>query len=265
MANRCDFACAAIAFLTVVSAALSAGAEGTAICADGACGFKAPKFDSEEGFRPLFNGKDFSGWKGATTNGHFRIDPDGTLVCVPRTGWKNFPLNLWTERKYADFVLRFRFRIAPNVNNGIGIRAPEGQYVTQSGLEIQMLEDESTDYFYTKRKLKPYQYNCSVYGVLPAKRQSERKGYLRPQGEWNEEEIRANGSYLTVILNGETVVSADLAKIDADGKTPDGRKHPGLRAKDGHIHICWHDGEVAFRDIRIKELVRSPRGEASAD
>ena len=208
----------------------------------------------EDGFVSLFNGKDLSGWEGATTNGRFRVDADGTLVCVKNGDWKARPLNIWTEREYTNFVFRFEFLPSQNVNNGVGIRAPNGESVTASGVEIQMLEDESTDYYYVKRPLKPYQYNCSVYGVLAAKRQSERKGYLRPFGEWNEEEICANGSHLTVTLNGETVIDADLSRFDADGGTPDGKRHPGLRRASGHISWCWHDGQVKYRNVRIREL-----------
>jgi len=210
--------------------------------------------EAEPGFVSLFNGRDLSGWEGATTNGRFRVDAEGCLVCVREGGWKMRPLNIWTAREYTNFVFRFEFQLSANVNNGVGIRAPKGDYVTSSGMEIQMLEDESSDYYYVKRKLKPYQYNCSVYGVIAARRQSERKGYLRPLGEWNEEEIRADGSHLTVTLNGEKVIDADLSKIDADGGTPDGQRHPGLRRMSGHICWCWHAGQVKYRNIRIREL-----------
>ena len=209
---------------------------------------------TEEGFVPLFNGRDLSGWEGAVTNGRFRVDADGTLVCVPGGGWKNRPLNIWTTREYTNFVFRFEFLPSARVNNGVGIRAPKGEYVTASGMEIQMLEDDSDDYYQRVRKLQPYQRNGSIYGIVPAKRRPDGKGYLRPLGEWNEEEIRADGPRIVVTLNGERIVDADLSKISADGGTPDGRKHPGIRNRSGRICWCWHDGEVRYRNIRIKEL-----------
>lgn len=217
-------------------------------CDDFLCGI------DESGFVSLFNGKDLSGWKGATSNGRFRVDEDGSLVCVPNGNWETRPLNIWTQREYTNFVFRFEFLLSANINNGVGIRAPEGDHVTTSGLEVQMLEDESSDYYYTTRPLKPYQYNCSIYGVLPAKRQSARKGYLRPLGEWNEEEVRVDGPHLTVTLNGERVIDADMSKIDSEGGTPDGKRHPGLRNNSGRICLCWHDGQVKYRNIRIREL-----------
>ena len=103
----------------------------------------------EPGFVSLFNGVDFSGWEGATTNGRFRVETDGTLACVNFGGWQMRPLNIWTAREYTNFVFRFEFKLAADVNNGVGIRAPAGDYITTSGMEVQMLEDESSDYPYT--------------------------------------------------------------------------------------------------------------------
>ena len=206
-------------------------------------------------FVPLFNGRDFSGWEGGWTNGFYAIESDGTFKCVGGRGWNSpKPRNLWTMREYTNFVLRFSFRLTARANNGIGIRAPAGDYVTSSGMEIQMLEDESTDFFQNTRKIPDYSLNASIYGVAAARRQSRAKGFLRPLGEWNEEEIRADGSRIVVTLNGETVVDVDLASLSSDGGTPDGKSHPGIRRIGGHISLCWHNDVVWFRDLRIREL-----------
>jgi hypothetical protein len=87
-----------------------------------------------------------------------------------------------------------------------------------------------------------------VYGIVAAK-----TGFLKPTGEWNREEIIANGRHITVILNGETIVDADLDKASANG-TIDGKVHPGLKRDKGHICFCGHGAEVWFRNLRIKEL-----------
>ncbi len=210
---------------------------------------------TEYGFMPLFNGHDFSGWEGSWTNGYHVVDPDGTLKCVGGFGWsKKTKRNIWTSREYTNFVLRFSFKLTARANNGIGIRAPAGDYVTSSGMEIQILEDETTDFFQKKRNIPDYSLNASIYGVAAAKRQSRAKGYLKPLGEWNEEEIRADGSRVMVTLNGERVVDVDLATLSPDGGTPDGKRHPGIRNKGGRICLCWHNDTMWFRDLRIKEL-----------
>ncbi len=98
------------------------------------------------------------------------------------------------------------------------------------------------------KDIKEWQHHGSVYGIVAAK-----TGYLKPTGEWNREEIIANGRHITVILNGETIVDADLDKVSEKG-TIDGKVHPGLKREKGHICFCGHGAEVWFRNLRIKEL-----------
>ena len=210
---------------------------------------------TESGFVPLFNGRDFSGWEGSWTNGYHVAEADGTLKCVGGFGWRGkAKRNIWTSREYTNFVLRFSFRLTARANNGIGIRAPAGDYVTSSGMEIQILEDESSNFFQEKRNIPDYSLNASIYGIAAAKRQSRAKGYLRPLGEWNEEEIRADGSHVTVTLNGVRVTDVDLSTLSPKGGTPDGKPHPGIRQKGGHICLCWHNDTMWFKNLRIKEL-----------
>ena len=212
-------------------------------------------FRDEEAFSPVFNGRDFSGWAGGVTNGTHLVEADGSLKCVGGLGWKwPQPRNIWTVREYTNFVLRFECKLTARANNGIGIRAPGADYITSSGMEMQILEDESTDFFQNVRKIKDYSLNASIYGVAAARRQSYAKGYLKPLGEWNSYEIRADGSKVSVTLNGEKVVDVDLSAISSKGGTPDGKPHPGIRNVGGHICLCWHNDVVWFRNMRIKEL-----------
>ena len=81
---------------------------------------------------------------------------------------------------------------------------------------------------------------------MPAKR-----GSLKPVGQWNQEEIVANGSHIKVTVNGKVIVNADLSKID---KTLDHQKHPGLHNAKGYVGWLGHGDPVAFRNIRIKTL-----------
>jgi hypothetical protein len=82
--------------------------------------------------------------------------------------------------------------------------------------------------------------------VVPAK-----SGAQKPVGEWNQEEISANGRAIEVVLNGQTILSADLNAI-TDGPTL--LKHPGLLRDRGRIGFLGHDDYVEFRNIRIREL-----------
>jgi HEAT repeat protein len=193
--------------------------------------------EAAEGFAPLFNGRDLAGWTGDTTG---YAAEDGKIVVHPERGGGN----LYTDREYADFVLRFEFKLAPAANNGLGVRAPLEGDAAYAGMELQILEDGSPVYW----SLKPYQLHGSVYGVVPA-----RRGALRPVGEWNTEEVTVKGRRLTVVVNGTAIVNADIDTASAGGTT-DGRDHPGLKRESGHIGFLGHGSIVEFRRLRIKEM-----------
>ena len=190
----------------------------------------------EEGFTLLFNGRDLSGWVGDTEG--YDVE-DGVLFCIPEKGG-----NLFTEGEYGDFVLRFEFRLTPGANNGLGIRAPMGGDVAYAGMELQILDDTAERY----ATLQPYQYHGSIYGIVPAER-----GHLKPVGEWNRQEVTCDGRHVKVVLNGATIVDADLDEA-AEGGTMDHKEHPGLKRENGHIGFLGHGARVEFRDIAIKPL-----------
>ncbi|MBM3310533.1 MAG: DUF1080 domain-containing protein [Candidatus Aminicenantes bacterium] len=194
-----------------------------------------PPEEQAEGFVRLFNGRDLSGWRG-DLKGY--VVEDGAIVVSPSSGG-----NLYTEKEYADFDFKFEFKLTPGANNGIGVRTPPVGDAAYLGMEIQVLDDSAEQY----KDLKTYQYHGSVYGVAPAKR-----GFQKPVGEWNTEEVIVRGRRVTVILNGTTVVDADLDEASKGG-TMDGRDHPGLRRDRGHIGFCGHGSRVEFRNLRIKE------------
>ena len=151
----------------------------------------------EPGFVPVFNGKDLSGW---TIRGQFGpgyVVEDGKIVCPVDGGG-----NLFTEKEYANFVLRFEFRLEEGSNNGIGIRAPYEGDAAYKGMEIQILDHDAPVY---RGKLRPAQYHGSIYDVVAAK-----TGYLKPTGEWNFEEIIADGRHIKVTLNGTVIVKSWL-------------------------------------------------------
>jgi hypothetical protein len=77
--------------------------------------------------------------------------------------------------------------------------------------------------------------------------------FQKPPGEWNQEEIVAKGRHITVILNGQTIVDADLDEATKNG-TLDGKEHPGLKNERGHIGFLGHGARVEFKNVRIKEL-----------
>lgn len=192
----------------------------------------------EKGFVALFDGKSLTGWKLIRSHGPGYVVKDGVLVCPADGGG-----NLFTEKEYSNFIFRFEFKTEPGGNNGVGIRAPlEGDSAYQ-GMEIQILDDRHERY---KGKIRSEQHHGSIYDVIPA-----RTGYLKPAGEWNEEEIMAQGSRIRVTLNGVIILDADLNNVREEATL---KKHPGLKNKSGHIGFLGHGSLVEFRNIRIKAL-----------
>lgn len=194
--------------------------------------------EKSEGFVALFNGRNLDNWTGNKES--YGVE-DGIIVIKPDNGSGG---NLYTEKEYADFIFRFEFQLTPAANNGLGIRAPLEGDAAYAGMELQIIDD--TDPVYAK--LQPYQYHGSVYGVIPSKR-----GYQKPVGEWNSEEVIVKGTQVKVILNGTPIIDGDIAG-PRDNGTMDHRDHPGLKNKTGHIGFLGHGSVVKFRNIRIKDL-----------
>lgn len=198
--------------------------------------------ETKDGFVPIFNGKDVTGWVGIDGDTSSYYVKDGMLICK-NTG----KVHIFTDKEYANFVLRLQIKLDPGGNNGVGIRTQISKAPHIYGMEIQVLED---DYYKDGKpiKLKDYQHHGSIYGVVPAK-----PGHLKPAGQWNDEEIVCDGRRVKITLNGTVIVDADLDKV-----TPiDGQDHPGLKYAKGHIGLHAHGNygaEVFFRNMRIKEL-----------
>lgn len=189
----------------------------------------------DAGFQTIFNGKDFDGWAGPLDNYEIK---DGAIVCKPGKGG-----TIFTQEEYGDFVVRLEYKLPPGGNNGLAIRYPGSGDTAYVGMcELQVLDDTSDKY----AKLDPRQYNGSVYGMVAAHR-----GYLRPVGEWNFEQVTVKGSTIKVELNGTTILDADLSKVS---EFMGGRPHPGKDRKSGHFGFAGHNDPVQFRNIRIKRL-----------
>lgn len=191
-----------------------------------------------DGFIPLFNGKNLDGWVGNKTS--YKAE-DGMIVIDPDDEGGG---NLFTEKEYGDFILRFEFQLTPGGNNGLGIHAPLTGDAAYVGKEIQILDNTADKY----AELKEYQFHGSVYGVMPAK-----KGFLKPVGEWNQQEVIVQHPKIKVILNGTTILEGDYLEASKNG-TLDGNDHPGLQRSSGHIGFLGHGDVVRFKNISIKEL-----------
>jgi hypothetical protein len=200
-------------------------------------------------FETLFNGKDLTGWLGATSN--YTV-VDGSIQCLEGKGGV-----LHSQKTYSDYVMRVDFLLPPGGNNGLAMRYPtqaeleampkekrstDGAYVGMT--ELQVLDDGHPKY----KSLDPRQAHGSAYGMAAAKR-----GYLRPTGQWNHEVVTVQGSTIQVELNGTLILDTDLSKINEFmANTP----HPGKDRTSGHVGFAGHSDPVRFKNVEIRSLVK---------
>lgn len=197
------------------------------------------KLDND-GFKSIFNGRDLTGWQGATDA--YQV-ADGAIVCKPGAGG-----TLFTNDTYSDFVVRLEFKLPEGGNNGLAIRYPgQGQPHLDGMCELQVIDSEHPKY----AKLDPRQYHGSAYGIAPAHR-----GFLRPTGTWNYQEVTVRGPHVRVELNGSVILDADLSQVK---EFMGNHKHPGLKLTSGHFGFAGHADPVKFRNIQIKELSGSDK------
>lgn len=192
--------------------------------------------EKQQGFTSIFNGTDFTGWAGPVEN--YDVI-DGAITCKAGKGG-----TIFTKDEYSDFIVRLEFKVPAGGNNGLAIRYPgQGDTAYVGMCELQVLDD---NYDKVKGKLDPRQMHGSAYGMVAAKR-----GFQKPNGEWNAQEVTVKGSTIKVVLNGTTILDCDLKDVtEFMANSP----HPGKDRTKGHFGFAGHNDPVAFRNIRIKDL-----------
>lgn len=192
--------------------------------------------DESTGFVPLFNGKDLAGWELKQSKGDIKdcwSVNEGILTCKSGTGW------ISTDKQFGNYVLRVEWRLQEGGNSGVFLRVPgvkEGVSPSQTGMEIQILDDNSAKY---KGKLKPYQFSGSIYTFVPCA-----KPVYKGVNTWNTFEITCKVDKVTVVYNGEKVAEADMNTSAEFAKRP----HKGF------IGLQNHGSAVEFKKVEIKVL-----------
>jgi len=193
-----------------------------------------PAQGSEEGFQPLFNGKDLTGFKFFfEEKGH---DPtrtfwarDGVLGCTGAPAGY-----LYTGKSYKDFTLRFDWRyVRPD-----GL-ADEAGFEGNSGYLLWV-----TEHKLWPRSLEVQGMNRDVCKIIPIASKADfktdaeaRLKARKPVGEWNSMEIDARGGKVWVRLNGELITTVNQHEFkDA-----------------GPIAFQSEGAPIQWRNLRIKE------------
>jgi hypothetical protein len=177
---------------------------------------------TEEGFTPLFNGKDLGGWH-VENNGKFSVK-DGVIFLDKGSGW------LRSDKEYKDFELRLDFRfVSPKADSGIFVRASkDGKNWPAKNYQVQTMDNDSIGGVFVAGGLDK----------AKTKRDTAKMKEVRKKtGEWQSYAITVKGDAIEVKLNGETITTGS-----------------GLSAQPGHVGLQGEGGQLEFKNIRIKEF-----------
>lgn len=211
-----------------------------------------------DGFVPLFNGKDLTGWtleSGDQDNWTVR---DGVLVASTPA---DNPYQTWllSDKEYGNCVVRYEFKaLSEDAESGFALRALPGE--RQPG-EVGMGTSMKPTHFQIKicgsgntqdgvaTQTGMVQGTINTHLAPNAVIPSNARGKQKPDGEWNFMEVEIREQKLLVRLNGEVVVDGNLDDLIARGS-----KAPALLRRGGRIGFSRRRGTVQFRNILIMEL-----------
>ena len=191
----------------------------------------------QDGWIKLFDGKDLSAWDngagGAPAEGW--VVEDGTLIRKKPAGY------VWSKQSFGDFVLELEFKTEGN--SGVFFRTGNPRDCVQTGMEMQV--DRPSD--------KPGKHTVgALYDALaPCKNAAV--------ADWNKVVITCRGSKVTIEMNGQRIIEADLDQWNQAGQNPDGTKNKYRNSlkdfpREGKIGLQDHGAVVAYRNIRVKPL-----------
>ncbi len=151
---------------------------------------------------------------------------------------------VWSKKAYGDFELTLEYKTSKECNSGVFFRTDPKNPV-QGGFEIQLASNDV------------YKGKHVVGALYDAKAPTERAG--KADGEWNTLQLVCKGPEITVVLNGKTVLEADIDRWTTARKNPDGSKNKFRTAlkdlpRSGHIGLQYHGHPVWFRNLKLKQL-----------
>lgn len=182
-----------------------------------------------EDFKPLFNGRDLTGWRG---DAELWSVKDGAIV--GNTHGKKITKNTFLihETPRKNFSLKFKFKLT-NGNSGVQFRSEESDGFVVRGYQADIAEERYMGILYEEGKR----------GILKDVADPDEVTKRVKQGQWNDYAITADGGHITQTINGFTTV--DFTETSAEA------------AQTGILALQLHVGppmQVEFKDLHIKDL-----------
>ena len=215
--------------------------------------------EKAQGVKLLFNGKDFTGWRGVHQDKmpdiHWKV-VDGTINVSPSDGSETGNDIVSTEQ-YGAFELTFDFKLTEGANSGVKYfvnEAFDSNGKSGIGLEYQVLDDEK----HPDAKMGSIgnRTMSSLYDLIPSYKLDKR--FQRKIGEWNQARVIVYPNNIVQHwLNGFKVVEYErnsniFKALVARSKY---EKYNGFGAGEkGNILIQDHGNNVSFKNMKIKTL-----------
>jgi len=206
-----------------------------ASCSSSSCGSSCDS-SSCDSYTDLYNGKDFSGWKGTAGMDSYSIN-DGVLKVQSTGGGQHL---LYTAKKFKDFELVLVSKSEPSSNSGVYFHTDGTSRVKAGwlhwGYEAQLNSTEKE-----KRK------TGSLYGIQDIAESPV------DETKWFEMKIRVEGKRIQIWINGKQ--TADYTEPE-NPERPKNRIGRLLNPNGGYIALQAHDTKSVwyFKEIKIKEL-----------
>ena len=252
------------ASLTLVSLVIAAGASLASAQRGGAGPNALTAAERAAGWRLLFDGKTFKGWKGlgydSVPTAHWKI-ANGAIEKIASGKVAKMPDgqpanggDLMTVDTFGDFELVFQWKVTPGANSGLKYNVSEEFSLKNAsnhaalGFEYQVLDDSLSE----DNKLATHRAGA-LYDLFPP----NDKKRLKPVGQWNSSRLVFRGNHGEHWLNGAKVVEFDLgtARMDSALAASKYRSIKGFaERRKGHIILQDHGDETYYRAIKIREV-----------
>jgi hypothetical protein len=215
--------------------------------------------EKAQGFKFLFNGKDFTGWRGVHSDKmpakHWSVI-DGTINVSPSDGSETGN-DIVTDQQYGAFELVFEFKLSEGANSGLKYFVDE-QYDSGGksgiGLEYQVLDDEKHPD--AKMGAVGNRTLASLYDLIPSYKLDKR--FQRKIGDWNQARLIVYPNNIVQHwLNGFKVLEYERKSNIYNALVARSKyeKYKGFGAADkGNILLQDHGNNVSFKNLKIREI-----------
>ncbi len=184
-----------------------------------------PKTSHAPDWRPLFNGKDLTGWRSQGGNGWF-VEKG---ILTGKTSQGKEPGGLMSEQEFTNYELELEYRLSTGSNSGIFPRAfPTGNISGKDFVEVQLLDDQSPEFASLPRSNR----TGGIFGRI-----APNPTPVVPANEWHRVRLKLQEQAMELSINDVVVIKQPITDLPAAG----------------HIGLQLYPTQVEFRNIRVRE------------